>query len=147
MNKILSSTVSNFMIEIVFAQRTTFQGTFQYLYCIFEGNMKRDTVLYLFDIFSLSHCYQSLSMGKEPVDLTVCAQVVARHGPGLSQIPILQQLKVLRCCVQNVIKKCKQLDRYDNRKYTECQKNLSSREFRHLKKLVRGDSPALALRT
>ena len=48
-------------------------------------------------------------MGKKSIHPYVRAQLVALHDDGLNQVQVSKQLKVSRCCVQNVIKKDKQL--------------------------------------
>ena len=40
------------------------------------------------------------------------------HGADLNQLQISNRLKLSRCCVQNAIKKYKQLDRFDDLKHT-----------------------------
>ncbi|CAF3398923.1 unnamed protein product [Rotaria socialis] len=79
-------------------------------------------------------------MGKKSIDPYVRAQVVALHDAGLNQVDISKQLIVSRCCVQNAIKKYKQLGRFDDLKHTGRPKKLSGREIRHLKRLFKGDS-------
>ncbi|CAF2092095.1 unnamed protein product [Rotaria magnacalcarata] len=79
-------------------------------------------------------------MGKESIDPYVRAQVVVLHDAGLNWVEISIQLKVSRCCVQNAIKKYKQLSRFDDLKHTGRPKKLSGREIRHLKRLPKGDS-------
>ena len=62
------------------------------------------------------------------------------HDAALNQVQISKQLKLSRCCVQNGIKKDKQLGRFDDLKHTRRPKKLSDREIRHLKGLINGDS-------
>ena len=57
-----------------------------------------------------------------------------------NQAQISKQLKASQCCVQNAIKKYKQLDRFDDLIHTCCRKKLSDREICHLKRLVKEDS-------
>ena len=79
-------------------------------------------------------------MGKKTIYPYVRAQMVALHYAGLNQVQISKQLKVSRCCVQNAIKKYKQLGQFDDLKHIGHPKKLSGREIRHLKRLVKGDS-------
>ena len=50
------------------------------------------------------------------------------------------QVQTTQCCVQNAIKKYKQLGRFDDLKYTGRPKKLSNREIRHLKGLIKANS-------
>ena len=69
-------------------------------------------------------------MGKKPVDQLVRAQVVALHDAGFNQVQISKQLKISGCCVQNAIKKYKELDRYDDRKRSGRPKKILNRDIR-----------------
>ena len=66
--------------------------------------------------------------------------MVVLHDAGLNQLQMSKQFKVSRCCVQNVIKKHKQLDRFDDLKHTGHPTKHSGGEIRHLKRLVKGGS-------
>ena len=75
---------------------------------------------------------------RKSIHLYVRVHVVTSHDAALSQFQISKQLRVSRCCVQNTIKKYKQLGRFDDFKYTERPQKLSGLEIRHLKRLVKG---------
>ena len=79
-------------------------------------------------------------MGKKSIYPYVRVQVVALHDAALNQLRIPKQLKTSRCCSQNVIKKYKQLDRFDDLKHTGHSKKLSGRDICYLKRLVQGSS-------
>lgn len=85
-------------------------------------------------------------MGKKPSDPHIRAQAVALHDAGLNQVQISKQLKVSRCCVQNAIKKFKQLGIYKDLKHTGRPKKINGRDLRHLKRLVTGDARLSASR-
>ena len=55
-------------------------------------------------------------MGKKPSDPFIRAQAVALYTAGHNRIEISKQLKVSPCCIQNAIKKYKDLGRYDDLK-------------------------------
>ena len=79
-------------------------------------------------------------MGKKFIHPYVRARVVALHNVALNQVQISKQLNVSRSCVENVIKKDKQVGRFDDLKHTGRPKKLSAREIRHLKRLAKGNS-------
>ena len=79
-------------------------------------------------------------MGKKSIHRYIQAQMVALHHAALNQVQISKQCNVSRCCIQNVIKKDKQLGQFDDLKHTGRTNKLSDREIRHLERLVKGDS-------
>ena len=79
-------------------------------------------------------------MGKKAVSSFVRAQMVALHDVGFNQVQISKQLNISRCCVQNAINKYKHLGIYDDSKRSGRPKKLDGRDFRHLKRLVKGDA-------
>ena len=56
-------------------------------------------------------------MGKNSIYPSVRTQMVVLHGANLNQVQIPRQLKISRCRVQDVIKKYKQLGRFDDLKH------------------------------
>ena len=69
------------------------------------------------------------------------AQVVASHDAGFNQVQVSKQLNISRCCVQNTINKEKYLGTHESSKRSERPKKLDERDFRHLKRLVKGNAP------
>jgi transposase len=72
---------------------------------------------------------------------------VALHGAGFHQVDISKELRISRCCVQNVIKKYKKFGLYDDLKRSGRPKKVTDRDLRHLKRLVKGDARLSAAKT
>ena len=71
-------------------------------------------------------------MGKKSIHSYARAQVVALHDVSLNQVQISKQLDVSRYCVENPIKKYKQLGRLNDLKPAGRPMKLSDLEIRHL---------------
>ena len=84
--------------------------------------------------------FSKLLMGKKSIHSYVRAQVVTLHDAVFNWVQISKELKLSRCCVQNVIKKYEQLGRFDDLKHTRRPKKLSAPDIRHLKRSVKGNS-------
>jgi transposase len=79
-------------------------------------------------------------MGKKPVSGCVRAQAVALHDAGLSQVEISKQLGISRCCVQNAVKKYEETGSFDDKSRSGRPRKVNSRDIRHLKRLVKGET-------
>ena len=78
-------------------------------------------------------------MGKISVDSIVRAQAVASFDSGLNQVRISRQLNISGHCVQNAVKKYKDIRQYNDFPCTGRPKRIPNRGVRHLKRLVKDD--------
>ena len=107
---------------------------------------KANTVVNFLNRFDLSDYFLNCFLGKRSIHSYVQAQLVTLHDGALNQLQISKQLEASWYCVQNPIKKYKQLGRFDHLKHIGRPKTLSGCVIRRLRRLIKGDSRLIGSR-
>ena len=93
-----------------------------------------------FRSISVSYTIPHIFVKKKAVSSCTRAQMIALHYAGFNEAEISKQLIISHRCVHNAINKYEHLGIYDNSKRSARPKKLDEWDFRHLKRLVKGDA-------